>query len=160
MQEQGLEVGPNLHTFVMQDTGGTRKTIEAGIAAIKAMLPEANRVKRQRVSASHLSVGLQCGGSDGFSSITANPALGAAVDILARHGGTGILSETPEIYGVEHTLTRRARAREVGEKLIERIRWWKDEYNAGRDTQINGVSAPATRWAGSSTSSRSRSAPP
>ena len=81
--------------------------------------------------ASHITVGLQCGGSDGFSSITANPALGAAMDLLVRHGGTAILSETPEIYGVEHTLTRRARSREVGEKLIERIRWWKDEYTVG-----------------------------
>jgi altronate hydrolase len=148
MQEQGLEVGPNLHTFTMQETGGTRKSIEAGIAAVKAMLPEANRVTRRRVSASHLSVGLQCGGSDSFSSITANPALGAAVDLLARHGGTGILSETPEIYGVEHTLTRRAASRAVGEKLIERIRWWKDDYNAGRDTQINGVVSPGNQAGG------------
>jgi altronate hydrolase len=95
-------------------------------------------VVRQAVPASHIMVGLQCGGSDGFSSITANPALGAAVDILARHGGTGILSETAEIFGVEHTLTQRAASVEIGEKLIERIRWWKDEYSVGRDTQING----------------------
>ncbi len=132
----------------MQDTGGTRKTIEAGIAAVKSMLPEANDVKRQTVDASHLTVGLQCGGSDGFSSITANPALGAAVDILARHGGTGILSETPEIYGVEHTLTRRAASVEVGEKLIERIRWWKDEYSVGRDVQINGRVSPGNSKGG------------
>ncbi|HEV7802052.1 MAG TPA: UxaA family hydrolase, partial [Burkholderiales bacterium] len=117
MKEQNLSVSSRLQTLVMQETGGTRKTIEAGIAAVKAMLPEANRVTRTRVPASHIMVGLQCGGSDGFSAITANPALGAAVDLLVRHGGTGILSETPEIYGVEHTLTRRARSREVGEKL-------------------------------------------
>ncbi len=148
MQEQGLEAGPNLHAFTMQETGGTRKSIEAGIAAVKEMLPEANRVSRRQVSAAHLCVGLQCGGSDSFSSITANPALGAAIDILARHGGTGILSETPEIYGVEHTLTRRAASREVGEKLIERVRWWKDDYNAGRDTQINGVVSPGNQMGG------------
>jgi altronate hydrolase len=112
------------------------------------MLPEANRVTRTRVSASHIMVGLQCGGSDGFSAITANPALGAAVDLLVRHGGTGILSETPEIYGVEHTLTRRARSREVGEKLIERIRWWKDEYTPGRDAQINGRVSPGNQHGG------------
>ena len=105
----------------MQETGGTTRTIQAGIDAVKAMLPQANKARRQTVSASHLCVGLQCGGSDGFSSITANPALGAAVDILARNGGTGILSETPEIYGVEHTLTRRAASLTVGEKLIERM---------------------------------------
>jgi arabinonate dehydratase len=148
MAEQGLAVGPYLKTFTMQETGGTRKTIEAAIEAVKALLPEANKVQRQSVSASHLMVGLQCGGSDGFSSITANPALGAAMDLLVRHGGTAILSETPEIYGVEHTLTRRAVSREVGEKLIERIRWWKDDYNKGRDTQINGVVSPGNQMGG------------
>jgi altronate hydrolase len=148
LKEQGLEPGPHLHDFVMQDTGGTRKTIEAGIAAIQELLPEANRVERETVSASHLSVGLQCGGSDGFSSITANPALGAAVDILARHGGTGILSETPEIYGVEHTLTRRACSVEVGEKLGDFIRWWKDVYSVGRDVQINGKVSPGNQIGG------------
>jgi altronate hydrolase len=100
------------------------------------------------VPASHITVGLQCGGSDGFSSITANPALGAAMDLLVRHGGTAILSETPEIYGVEHTLTRRACSREVGERLIERIRWWKDEYTVGRDTQINGRVSPGNQSGG------------
>jgi altronate hydrolase len=148
LEEQQLEAGPRLHTFVMQETGGTRKTIEAGIAAVQALLPEANKVTRTTVSASHLTVGLQCGGSDGFSSITANPALGAAVDLLVRHGGTAILSETPEIYGVEHTLTRRAVNREVGEKLIERIRWWKEEYSVGRDVQINGKVSPGNQAGG------------
>ena len=148
MEQEQLVASPHLHTFIMQETGGTRKTIEAGIEAVRALLPEANKVQRQTVSASHLSVGLQCGGSDGFSSITANPALGAAVDILARHGGTGILSETPEIYGVEHTLTRRAASRAVGEKLIERIRWWKDEYSVGRDVQINGQVSPGNQVGG------------
>jgi altronate hydrolase len=144
----GLHEGPRLKTFVMQDTGGTTKTIEAGIAAVRDLLADANRVERRPVPASHLTVGLQCGGSDGFSSITANPALGAAMDILVRHGGTAILSETPEIYGVEHTLTRRARSREVGEKLVERIRWWKDVYTVGRDTQINGNVSPGNHAGG------------
>jgi altronate hydrolase len=148
LKEQNLAVSSRLRTMVMQETGGTRKTIEAGIAAVKEMLPDANRVTRSRVPASHIMVGLQCGGSDGFSSITANPALGAAIDLLVRHGGTGILSETPEIYGVEHTLTRRARNREVGEKLVERIRWWKDEYTVGRDTQINGRVSPGNQHGG------------
>lgn len=148
LDETGLVPGPKLHTFVMQEEGGTRKTIEAGIAAVRALLPEANQARRQTVSASHLSVGLQCGGSDGFSSITANPALGAAIDILACHGGTGILSETPEIYGVEHTLTRRAASRAVGEALVERIRWWKDVYSVGRDVQINGQVSPGNQAGG------------
>ena len=148
MEEQKLTGGPLLKTFVMQENGGTRQTIANCIAAVKEMLPEANNVKRTRQSASHIAVGLQCGGSDSFSSITANPALGAAMDILVRHGGTAILSETPEIYGVEHTLTRRAISREVGEKLIERIRWWKDVYTVGRDTQINGVVSPGNQAGG------------
>jgi altronate hydrolase len=148
MADEKLQVGPRLLNFVMQESGGTRRTIEAGVEAVRALLPEANRVARETVAASHLTVGLQCGGSDGFSSITANPALGAAVDLLVRHGGTGILSETPEIYGVEHTLTRRAVSREVGEKLVERIRWWKDEYSVGRDVQINGRVSPGNQVGG------------
>jgi altronate hydrolase len=148
MKEQNLSVSSRLRTLIMQETGGTRRTIEAGVAAVKEMLPDANRITRTRVPASHITVGLQCGGSDGFSAITANPALGAAVDLLVRHGGTGILSETPEIYGVEHTLTRRARSREVGEKLIQRIRWWKDEYTVGRDAQINGRVSPGNQHGG------------
>ena len=148
LEQEGLQPNSRLHTFIMQETGGTRKTIEAGIAAVKELLSDANRFKRSTVSASHLMVGLQCGGSDGFSSITANPALGAAVDILSQHGGTGILSETPEIYGVEHTLTRRAVSKDVGEKLIERIRWWKDEYSVNRDVQINGKVSPGNQIGG------------
>jgi altronate hydrolase len=148
LADEELKVDARLHTFIMQESGGTRKTIEAGVQAVLALLPEANRVKRTTVPASHLKIGLQCGGSDGFSSITANPSLGAAVDLLVRHGGTAILSETPEIYGVEHTLTRRAVSRAVGEKLVERIRWWKDEYSVGRDVQINGQVSPGNQVGG------------
>ena len=148
LQAENLHPGARLRTFTMQEEGGTRRTIEACIAAVQEMLPGANRARRETVSASHLKVGLQCGGSDGFSSITANPALGAAMDILVRHGGTGILSETPEIYGVEHTLTSRAVSREVGEKLVERIRWWKEEYAVGRDVQINGAVSPGNAKGG------------
>jgi altronate hydrolase len=113
-------------SFTIQDSGGTGKTIERGIAMVKEMLADANRVQRVPVPASELCVGLQCGGSDGYSGISANPALGAAVDRLVRHGGTAILSETPEIYGAEHLLTRRAASRAVGEKLLARIAWWQD----------------------------------
>ncbi|GAB5375688.1 MAG: altronate dehydratase family protein [Acuticoccus sp.] len=148
MTQGNLETGPKLRRLVMQEAGGTRKAIEAGIAAVKEMLAEADTARRQSVPASHIKVGLQCGGSDGFSSITANPALGEAVSILARHGGTGILSETPEIYGVEHLLTRRACSVEVAEKLLERIRWWRDEYSPGRDVQINGAVSPGNQHGG------------
>ena len=100
--------GETFRVFNIQDTGGTRKTVEKGIALINEMLPRANEVKREPCSAAHITIGLQCGGSDGYSGISANPALGAAVDLLVAHGGTAILSETPEIYGAEHLLTRRA----------------------------------------------------
>ncbi|WP_348751536.1 altronate dehydratase family protein [uncultured Aquincola sp.] len=135
---QGLQLGPLMRSFVMQDTGGTRATIAAGIAAIEEMLPLANAVRRQPVSAAHLKIGLECGGSDGFSGISANPALGAAMDILVRHGGTAILSETPEIHGVEFMLTRRAISPDVGQKLLDRLAWW-EQYTRGHNAQFNGV---------------------
>ncbi|WP_406626196.1 UxaA family hydrolase [Acidovorax sp. SDU_ACID1] len=138
MESQGLQQGQLLRTFVMQETGGTRATIAAGIQAIEEMLPIANQAQRQTVSASHLKIGLECGGSDGFSGITANPALGAAMDILVRHGGTAILSETPEIHGVEFMLTRRAITPEVGQKLLDRLAWW-EKYASGQNAQFNGV---------------------
>ena len=142
--------GPLLRTFSIQDTGGTAKTIAHGIALIEEMLPHANEVTRQPVPASHITVGLQCGGSDGYSGITANPALGAAVDLLVRHGGTAILSETPEIYGAEHLLTRRAVSREVGEKLISRIKWWED-YTTREKGEMNNNPSPGNKAGGLTT---------
>ncbi len=146
-EEQGLSAGKMLRTITMQEAGGTQAAIDLGIAHVKDMLEQANQFGRAPASAEHIMVGLQCGGSDGFSGLSANPALGKAVDILVRHGGTAILSETPEIYGVEHTLTARARSREVGEKLVERMNWWL-EYNRGRDTQINGNVSPGNHSGG------------
>jgi altronate hydrolase len=102
------------------------KTVSRGIAAIRELLPEVNKARREPVPVSELVLGLQCGGSDGNSGVTANPALGVASDLLVAHGGTSALAETPEIYGGEHLLTRRATSRVVGEKLIARIRWWED----------------------------------
>jgi len=135
---QGLRPGPLMRSYVMQDTGGTRATIAAGVAAVEEMLPLANAAVRTPVSAAHLKIGLECGGSDGFSGITCNPALGAAMDILVRHGGTAILSETPEIHGVEFMLTRRAVSPAVGQKLLDRLAWWA-EYTRGHNAQFNGV---------------------
>ncbi len=129
MAQEGLQAGARLHAFSIQDTGGTAKTVARGVEIIEGLLKEANRVQRVPVPASHLTVGLQCGGSDGYSGISANPALGAAVDRLVRHGGAAILSETPEIYGGEHLLTRRAVSQAVADKLITRIRWW-EQYTA------------------------------
>jgi altronate hydrolase len=147
VDSQGLKQGRLLRTMVMQEVGGTQETIEAGIRAVEAMLPLANACRRQRVSASHIKIGLECGGSDGFSGITANPALGAAMDILVRHGGTAILSETPEIHGVEYMLTRRAVTPEVGQKLLDRLAWW-EQYTRGHNGQFNGVVGPGNQAGG------------
>lgn len=137
----GLADGPRLHSYNIQDAGGTAKAVARGIALVNEMLPEANRTRRQPVSASHLCVGLQCGGSDGYSGISANPALGAAVDLLVRHGGTAILSETPEIYGGEHLLTRRAVSPAVAGKLLARLRWWEDHCERNHAEMDNNPSA-------------------
>ena len=149
-KEYGLAEGGSFHTMTIQDTGGTRKTIEAGVARIKEMLPIANRARRESVPASELMLALQCGGSDGYSGITANPALGEAVDILVRHGGTAVLSETPEIYGAEHLLTRRAATREVGEKLVSIIKWW-EEYCARNGGSMDNNPSPGNKAGGLTT---------
>jgi altronate hydrolase len=125
-----------LQKLVMQAEGGTTAAIKKGIAQITAMLERANTYQREPASVSHLIVGLNCGGSDGYSGITANPALGGASDMLVAHGGTTILSETPEIYGAEHLLTRRAASPDIAHKLIARIQWWKD-YTARNGNQMD-----------------------
>ena len=114
--------------MTIQGVGGTRKTIEKGVKLAEEMLPVLNRQKRVKCPASDLILGLECGGSDAYSGMTANPALGAAVDLLVKNGGTGTLAETPEIFGAEHLLTRRAINTEVGEKLIKFIKWWTEDY--------------------------------
>jgi altronate hydrolase len=147
---QHLKEEDLLKPLIIQQQGGTAKTVQAGIDAVKKMLPLANAVKRTRVPASHITVGLQCGGSDGYSGITANPALGAAVDLLVQNGGTAILSETPEIYGAEHLLTRRAVSRGVGEKLIARIKWWED-YTERNKGEMNNNPTPGNKAGGLTT---------
>ena len=150
MAHSHLAEGDTLRVFNIQDSGGTRKTVEMGIKLIEQMLPKANAVKREPCSASHITIGLQCGGSDGYSGISANPALGAAVDLLVAHGGTAILSETPEIYGAEHLLTRRAVRREVGEKLVERIKWW-EHYTEINQGEMNNNPSPGNKAGGLTT---------
>ena len=147
---QQLKRSDTFAAYTIQEKGGTMKAVREGIARIESVLPEANRVKRETVPASHLLLALQCGGSDGYSGISANPALGAAVDLLVRHGGGAILSETPEIYGAEHLLTRRAVTREVGEKLIRRIKWW-EAYTARNGNEMNNNPSPGNKAGGLST---------
>jgi altronate hydrolase len=139
-----------LATLTIQDTGGTRAAIAQGIAQIEQMLPIANRASRVSVSARHLTVGLQCGGSDGYSGISANPVLGAAVDLLVRMGGTAILSETPEIYGAEHLLTARAATQGVADQLMARLQWW-DNYSQAHGADMNNNPSPGNKAGGITT---------
>lgn len=138
------------HRMTIQATGGTRKTIEGAVERIKDLLPGVNAIERTVCPASELKVALQCGGSDGLSGVTANPALGHAVDLLVAQHGTGILAETPEIYGAEHLLARRAASREVGEKLIERIQWW-ETYTARNGGEMNNNPSPGNKAGGLTT---------
>lgn len=150
MDYADLKLGDDFVPLTIQAAGGTRATIEAGIEAIEKMLPRANAAYRQPVPISELTIALQCGGSDALSGITANPALGRAVDFLVAQGGTAILSETPEIYGAEHLLTRRAITREVGEKLLARIQWWVD-YTSATGGKMDNNPSPGNKAGGLTT---------
>jgi altronate hydrolase len=145
-----VEENELFRTMTIQETGGTKKTVDKGVGYVREMLKSVNNVKRETCLASDLILALQCGGSDGYSGITANPALGAAVDILVHHGGTAILSETPEIYGAEHLLTRRAASKEVGEKLVGIINWWED-YTRRNNMEMNNNPSPGNKLGGLTT---------
>jgi len=140
VEDYGLPADTIVSTMNIQDEGGVRATVKEGIARIRAMLPELNQRVRVPVPASELVLGLNCGGSDGFSGITANPALGVASDRLVSYGGTSVLAETPEIFGAEHLLTSRAVSAEVGQRLIDRIEWWQDYARRGGGSLDNNPS--------------------
>ena len=148
LEEQKL--AGRLRAMDIQDSGGSRKTVEKTVAFVKEVLADSNKVKRETVPASELMVALQCGGSDGYSGVSANPALGAASDLVVRHGGTVILSETPETYGAEHLLTRRAVSREVGEKLVALMRWW-EEYTEREGAEMDSNPSPGNKAGGLTT---------
>ena len=149
-QLYGIEESETFRTMTIQEVGGTRKTIAAGVEAVRGMLAVAAKARRETVPASELMLALQCGGSDGYSGITANVALGVAADILVRNGGTAVLSETPEIYGAEHLLTRRAVSREVGQKLVDIIHWWED-YTARARMSMDNNPSPGNKAGGLTT---------
>ncbi|RBP83705.1 altronate dehydratase [Marinomonas rhizomae] len=136
--------------MTIQSEGGTRKTIEKGLQELHLLAQAANKATREPAPVSEIMVGMQCGGSDGYSGITANPALGYASDLLVRHGGTTILSETSEVYGAEHLLTRRAVTKDVGQKLIERILWWED-YCARNGGEMDNNPSPGNKNGGLTT---------
>jgi altronate hydrolase len=136
--------------LTIQESGGIGKTVEAGVKAVLEMLPKVNEVKRVQLPAKHIILGTNCGGSDGNSGVTANPALGVASDLIVQQGGTSILGETPEIYGAEHVLTRRAVSQAVGEKLVERIKWW-EWYTSIFGAEINNNPSPGNKEGGLTT---------
>ncbi|MDU8927065.1 altronate dehydratase family protein [Alisedimentitalea sp. MJ-SS2] len=150
VEAMGIEPGPLFQTMNIQDVGGIRKTVALGIKKVEAMLPLVNDTQREVCPASELTVALQCGGSDAWSGITANPALGFAVDMLVAQGGTGVLAETPEIYGAEHLLTARATDGAVGEKLIGLIKWWED-YTARNGGSMDNNPSPGNKKGGLTT---------
>jgi altronate hydrolase len=139
-----------INSLVIQDEGGARRTVEAGVAALRDLLPATAAATRTPLPASKLVLGLQCGGSDGYSGITANPALGFASDLLVAQGGTAVLAETPEIYGAEHLLARRAVSPRVREQLMERIRWW-EAYAARHGASIDNNPTPGNKAGGLTT---------
>lgn len=148
--KQELGEAARFHGLTIQDNGGTRATIEAIKARVRQMLPQANAIQRSPAPAGALKIGLQCGGSDGFSGITANPALGVACDILAAQGASVVLSETPEIYGAERLLLDRAARPELAEKLLERLRWWED-YTAKNGASLDNNPSPGNKAGGLTT---------
>jgi len=149
-QLTGFVLPDDTPTMTIQELGGTAATVRAGVERIRELLPIAAEAERVPVPVSELMLGLQCGGSDAYSGITANPALGAAADLLVRHGGTAILAETPEVYGAEHLLTRRAVSRPVGERLIERIRWW-ESYTKSHGGSMDNNPSPGNKEGGLTT---------
>jgi len=148
MQEQRL--AGRLRSLDIQTVGGTRKTVAAGVDFVRDVLAESNAVRRETVPVSTLTVALQCGGSDGYSGVSANPALGYASDLIVRNGGSVILSETPETYGAEHLLTRRAISRVVGEKLVGLMQWW-EEYTRREKAEMNANPSPGNKAGGLTT---------
>ena len=146
----GLTVGPLFQTMNIQDFAGLRKTVEQGIKKVSAMLPLVNANVRTECPASDLMVALQCGGSDSWSGITANPALGFACDLIVANGGTGVLAETPEIYGAEHLLTKRTVSPEIGKKLITTVEWWED-YTARNKGSMDNNPSPGNKKGGLTT---------
>ncbi|RNF35018.1 UxaA family hydrolase [Paracoccus methylarcula] len=150
IEAYGLTPGPLFQAMNIQDVGGLQKTVQLGIKKIEAMLPLVNDIQRQACPASELMVALQCGGSDAWSGVTANPALGHACDLLVAQGGTGVLAETPEIYGAEHLLTARAADEQVGRKLIGLIDWWQD-YTARNKGSMDNNPSPGNKKGGLTT---------
>ncbi|MBE3638444.1 UxaA family hydrolase [Mangrovicoccus algicola] len=150
LEAYGITPGPRFRVMTIQEEGGLANTIRHGIEMVEEMLPEVNRARREDCPAADLTVALQCGGSDAWSGITANPAVGHACDLLVAQGGTGVLAETPEIYGAEHLLTARAVDETVGRRLLSLIDWWQD-YTARAGGNMDNNPSPGNKKGGLTT---------
>lgn len=150
LEANGVPPSESFQYYILQQEGGTRNTIEKGLVWLKNALAYANEAQRESVPVSEIKLALQCGGSDGYSGITANPALGVATDILVEHGGTAVLAETPEIYGAEHLLAGRVEDEAVGQKLMDCVRWWED-YTARHGSAMNNNPTPGNKAGGLTT---------
>ena len=139
-----------VHFLTIQDEGGTKKIVDKVLSEIKNLLVVSNNVKREPLSVNNITLALQCGGSDGYSGISANPALGVAADMLVKQGGSSILSETPEIYGAEHLLINRANKQETADKLIAKIKWWQ-HYTSINNSSMDNNPAPGNKKGGLTT---------
>ena len=140
----------NIEYLNIQDEGGTNEIITKVTSKIINQINEINSVSRTNIPISELTVALQCGGSDSYSGITANPALGFASDMIIDHGGTTLLSETPEIYGAEHLLFEKSSNEKNIEKLNKQIEWWK-KYVASNDSTLDNNPSPGNKKGGLTT---------
>ena len=150
LEAYGRPLDESFQYYTLQSAGGTRRSIEKGLLWLETALEKANKAEREPIDASHLTVALQCGGSDGYSGITANPALGYAVDLLVKNGGTAALAETPEIYGAENLLTDRAASPKVGQKLVNLLEWWEDHAQK-YGSEMNNNPTPGNKMGGLTT---------
>ncbi len=152
LAETGLAEGERLRTVGIQDSGGSRAAIETALEMVTELIALADSDHRQPAPLAHLSLALQCGGSDGLSAVTANPSLGYAADLLVAHGATVVLGETPEMHGAEHILVRRAINQTVAQKLLDRLDWWRSvsepEHNPSPGNRKGGLTTIAEKSMG------------
>jgi altronate hydrolase len=150
MEDPRFDIPVPYRALVIQEQGGTRETVQAGIDAIVGLLPEIAAVRREPIPASELIVAMECGGSDAYSGIAANPVVGRASDRIVWQGGTAAFAETPEVYGAEHLLAARARDPQVAERLLERVAWW-ERYATANSGSMDSNPAPGNKAGGITT---------
>ena len=150
LEDPRMDIAVPHRALVIQEEGGTRETVQAGIDAITELLPRIAEASREPVPASELIVAMECGGSDAYSGLAANPVVGRASDRVVWEGGTAAFGETPEIYGAEHLLAARARDPRVAQRLLDRVTWWQ-HYLAKDNGSLDGNPSPGNKAGGITT---------